>query len=67
MTLIKFFCTQKLFLVCVLYGSTIQANCEWDGTMTRTDFIGVGIDIVKVRRDISSGVLQCYIRLAGWL
>ena len=24
-----------------------QANCEWDGMMTRSDFLAAGIDILK--------------------
>ena len=24
-----------------------QANCEWDGVMTRSDFLAAGIDILK--------------------
>ena len=25
----------------------VQANCEWDGVMTRGDFLAAGIDILK--------------------
>ena len=35
----------------MLIIASIQANCEWDGHMTKNDFLGVGLEIVKAGCD----------------
>ena len=29
----------------------LQASCDWDGVMSKTDFLGVALDIVKAGCD----------------
>ena len=39
---IRRFCPPLLTLPCA-----VQADCDWDGVMNRTDFLGVGQEILK--------------------
>jgi len=36
-----------MMMILMMMTADVQANCEWDGVMTRSDFLAAGIDILK--------------------
>merc|ERR1711962_1619935 len=43
-----------------IVGMVMKANCEWDGFMTRSDFLTAGLDILKSSFDLTDDVRAAF-------